>query len=238
MTNPTLSSPLYAQVDSLEYQIYKKQHDRKRRNNPPPATERYFRRNKGASDYATIPAASLSEDDIITFKYLAPPAALAGSQYFLDGGSLVSDRALFQMRMDGRFNFEFGWASTLELDGVSVDLNSLYPTDGAIHSIRIICNSSAIGRKIDTLLARFNNTSNYIGVMYDLTIEASGGLTRSYAINDNQGILVDAVGGFDGAVINGSTVDWGFFYKNDTGWIGSNLDVPPWDSVNQELVIA
>ncbi|MEH6451270.1 MAG: hypothetical protein V7765_21595 [Oleispira sp.] len=77
-----------------------------------------------------------------------------------------------------------------------------------------------------------------IGVIADFKLSVDGALIRNYPINDNGSTIRDLVSGQDGTVVNGNADDWGLFKENPTSWEGQNLNVPPWDSVDQELIKA
>ena len=240
MTNPTLSSPRYASHESLEFQMYKKQENRKRRNKTQTPTERFFRLNEGTTDYATIPEVTLSGDFVIGFDVLF--SAFNGVIF---GSSLIGNHFL-------RFNS--ATSATLNLPGVgsnfslaALDLNVLYEARisrvGSVVTLEIggqsvVGSSPVSGSLIFDLLYQKFGVNFLSGIMANLTITDNGTLARSYAIDDNSDTIKDSVGGFDGTVINGNNDDWGKFFRNDTGWIGFNLAVPPWDSTTQELVIA
>tara|TARA_R110000744_G_scaffold380326_3_gene500748 strand:+ start:15186 stop:15677 length:492 start_codon:yes stop_codon:yes gene_type:complete len=77
---------------------------------------------------------------------------------------------------------------------------------------------------------------NFVGVISDIRVTDNGTLIRSYAMNDNSDVIVDSVNGQNGVVTNGSADDWGVFADKSTLWKGQGLTVPPWVSIDQELL--
>jgi len=194
--NPTLNSPKYADPKSLAFQMYKKQQDRKQRINPyvPQLEQRYFRRNEGTTDYATIPEVTLAGDFVIEFDFLS--AAVSVNQNIINFGDF-----LIRIQADTQINV---WGSVDFSPAVFV-----VPELGAqIHNIRIFgnTNSTSITLYLDGvligtadggsapvfsgswLLFRWVNT-HFKGILANLKIYDNGTLVRDYPLNDNSDIL-------------------------------------------------
>ena len=225
MTNPTLSSPRYASPESLEFQMHKKQENRKRRNKTQPPSERFFRFNEGTTDYYTIPSETLDTGDSIKLNFTAPNAMVATTEYLTDGTGAAINKGGVRLATAGGLLVESGgqdWASQILLDGVSQPLGGfLYPLDGKIHTLEIT--SGFDGMNIARLCANEAGASSYTGVMFDVIITRAGAPTRSYAIDDNSDNIEDSIGGFDGTVINGSNPDWSKFFSSGVDWVGEEL---------------
>lgn len=254
MTNPTLGSPLYAQADSLEYQMHKKQQTRKKRNKSQPVTERFFRLNNGTTDGYEV-GHRLIDSPIAKFDFefqILGDATTDGTYIAQNVSSLLASRefqlfviaSTFQVVIGGELNslattpsnamfrFKFDGADIMVYqDGVLVE--TFAATVGAVEETSA---TTTFGFRHDGSLSTYDFCIT--GVLADITFLESGFITNSYNIDDNKDIMVDKIGGEDGDVVNGNNEDWGLFYRNSAGWIGSDLDVPPWDSVNQELPLA
>ena len=194
--NPTLNSPKYADPKSLAFQMYKKQQDRKQRINPyvPQLEQRYFRRNEGTTDYATIPEVTLAGDFVIEFDFLS--AAVSVNQNIINFGDF-----LIRIQADTQINV---WGSVDFSPAVFV-----VPELGAqIHNIRIFgnTNSTSITLYLDGvligtadggsapvfsgswLLFQWVNT-HFKGILANLKIYDNGTLIRDYPLDDNSDIL-------------------------------------------------
>lgn len=203
-----------------------------------PARQRFFRFNEGTTDYIDLPEYSALSGDVIEFGLLAPSAVLGVTELIIEGANNDSTRLTMGLSSSGNFLIDFNWIGSLFIDGVNVAVNSAYPVDGRLHHMKIITNINSDGRSITRLCAsRFGGLS-YRGVMANFKITRLGTSIRSYAIDDNSNTIKESVGGFDGTVVNGNTGDWGLFKEISGGWKGQGLAVPPWDSVDQELLNA
>jgi len=208
-------------------------------NNQQSYFNRYFRRNEGTTDYATIPAVTLAEGDVITFLWLAPTSITTGAEYVFDGDATGLNRAPMILQTNGTIDFGFSWVNSYTIDGINQAIGGSYPTDGKLHCVSIVCGVNANGRNIGTIYSRFG-ASNYLsGILANLKIYDNGTLIRDYPINDNSSTIRDLANGQNGTIVNGNASDWGLFDKQANGdWKGNGLAVPPWDSVDQVLVTA
>jgi len=213
-------------------------------NNQQSYFNRYFRRNVGDDDYATIPEVTLAGDFVIEFDFLS--AAVSVNQNIINFGDF-----LIRIQADTQINV---WGSVDFSPAVFV-----VPELGAqIHNIRIFgnTNSTSITLYLDGvligtadggsapvfsgswLLFRWVNT-HFKGILANLKIYDNGTLVRNYPLNDNSNTIRDLANGQDGTFINGNADDWGLFDRQVSGdWKGNGLAVPPWDSVDQVLVTA
>ena len=93
-----------------------------------------------------------------------------------------------------------------------------------------------------TIAARHGGSLGSYGYLYGGVIanviirDDLGVITNKYPINDNTNVILDTIGGQDGSIINGTADDWGLFNEQPTLWKGQDLTVPPWDSIDQELL--
>jgi len=219
------------------------------------AGERFFRRNEGTTDYATAPDVTLNDDR--TFKFVISTTEGSGDRTIL---SLFTDTI-------GEF-FQIGIRSgnlKVFTDGDTTGQGSINLADGKLH--RVVLNVGINGSITSTidgisdysvthttpskLLGTFHMviyakqdidagsvSANIEAIVADIGISENSTPIRGYAIDDNSDTIKDSIGGFDGTVINGNVDDWGLFYRDGNKFVGDGLEVPPWDSVNQELIIA
>ena len=244
MTNPTLSSPKYASPESLEFQMHKKQENRKRRNKSQPPSERFFRRNEGTTDYIDTGSFEMSGNIVVSLKfntasmlentYLfsfhnANPSDFfgvsvskngAGKAGFLSGGRTPNQTT--QLCNDGlthelmvTINITTG-ALVIYIDGVEVG-TSTYSVPSVLTGAWDLL---IYGRKED-VTASIGAVSE--GVVWDFEMSIGGTPSRGYAIDDNSGTIKDSVGGFDGTVVNGNNDDWSKFFRSGKDWVGEEL---------------
>ena len=196
----------------------------------PPLQTRYFRRNEGTTDYATIPEVTLAGDFVIELNGLATSV-----------GHLLSSRssnnfrfAVFNSTMIVGIN-----GSEVIFDASSVDfsvLNSIMLTRvGSDIGCRVnnvqLTQTSGTGSSdaiaIDSIYQRWGQSTGvpvWSGIIANLRISDDGTLARDYPIGDNSDTLVDRVSGQNGTVINGNADDWGLFNEQATGeWLGGNV---------------
>ena len=220
-------------------------------NNKAGQVSRYFRRNLGIADYATIPSATLSGDFVISGQFLTTNSASVGTMIgssvatvsevridILSSGAvrmvvynstgtfvgLISSPAGFND--GGLHTFTASMSSTtaeLIIDGVSVGTGSFSLYDGV---------------NVANLYRRSDNINVFAGILANLRIYDNGVLVRDYPLDDNSSDLREKVSGQNGTVISGLMNDWGLFREFPTLWKGQNLIVPPWASVDQELLKA
>lgn len=200
---------------------------------------RYFRLNEGTTDYVNIINMPVSIGDTIEFVFLAPETTFASFTALIDGSTNDLERLAVGFSPTGKFFFDHGIASSLELDGAPFLFSSDFPIDGKLHSLKITLSANAAGRSVEKLLASRFGGINYRGVVFDFMHKSStGDLLRGYSISDNSDTIVDSVGGKNGTVINGNPDDWGLFKKLPNGnWQGINLSAA-WDSTDQILEFA
>ena len=247
----SLNSPKYAVVNSLSYQMHKKQQDRKKRKASLP---RYFRLNEGTTDgYETsarlIPDPKLYFDveinligDVDQAGTFVSQNTSGGSKelhIFQDNGGLGlivgGDRTNFSSKILVAGTYRFindGVNYTLFKNGTLVE--------SIVALIGVISEPSAtftIGTRHGNSLIDYG--FGYSGVIADVVLRnPSGAITNGYDINSNSNDVPDNTGSADAVVVNGNVNDWGPFKEQPTLWKGQGLTVPPWASVDQELIKA
>ena len=186
---------------------------------------RYFRRNEGSTDYATIPTVTLAGDFVIELDFLTSSSAATqviigddhNNTYYV---SLISNGV--NVWIAGR-NLLFNYVSD--------------PRNGVFHAMRISLLGTALSVDIDGVLLgtqsvtpyagannfRLYNSNRYYapfsGILANLKIYDNGTLVRHYPMNDNGNTLIDLAGGQNGTIINGNDDDWGLFDKIADGWL-------------------
>lgn len=198
---------------------------------------RYFRRNEGTTDYASIPAVTLTGDCSIDFKVLIQTAGttivlantLATGDYVYVtpsgiitakfGSQIVSSTAVFQWGVFNELSIvRVGNVMSIIHNGVEVG----------------VVNSAPVPIRIDTL-GRYMASASYwlAGILADLKIYDNGVFIRDYPIGDNSDVLVDLVSDQNGIVINGNSSDWSLFEEQPAGnWLGQELWLLPTYSFN------
>ena len=224
--------------------MHKKQQDRKRRKNPfePQAEERYFRHNEGGTDYYTLPLIPLAGAFSLSFSALLKQGVVQNFKFFssnTNSSTLTWDSTGNVFISTETSGFVFVGSLTqnnlLNRFVVSRDVSNLITVN--INGIDVSSGGAASGvLDIERLLIR--SAENAVGVLADFKVSDNGVPIRNYPINDNGNTIRDLVSGQDGSVINGNTDDWGLFKEQPTLWKGQGLAVPPWDSVDQELIKA
>jgi len=218
-------------------------------NNQQSYFNRYFRRNVGDDDYATIPEVTLAGDFVIEFDFylssesndgfLFSGAGAKALEIYKDGEGLNGTIALFYggLKLGNTAVLTQNAFNSLKLRRVG----SVATIESGIGAVLLTVAISG-DCVIDTIYAR-NGTStfNLNGILANLKIYDNGTLIRNYPLNEPKGtsIIYDIAGGNNGAIVNGDDEDKGLFTKQANGdWKGNDLDVPPWDSVDQVLVTA
>lgn len=220
------------------------------------AVSRYFRRNEGTTDgYET--SARLLVDPLthfdVEFRLLGDvdPSGTFVAQN-LGGNPSVREFQIYQINSPAFIILggqSTGLATTLTaglwrfiFDGVEVNLYN----DGVLVETRVVTVGTfvdsaatfAIGVRHDGASSSYG--FHYAGVIADVAIRNQAGtVVNNYPIDEQAGTsITDSVGGQDGVVINGIDDDRGLFTEQPTLWKGQNLIVPPWASVDQELLKA
>lgn len=120
--------------------------------------------------------------DTIAFGFLAPTAALAGTQYLLDGDS-AADRVYFGFQSDGLYLVNSSEISALNIDGVDVPLSTTsYPTDGKLHKAVL---TLKVGARL-MVMGSSTLSQAYDGVLLDVTVNISG-VTTSFTLGNDVG---------------------------------------------------
>ena len=210
------------------------------------SVQREFRTNEGSTDYATIPEVTLAGDFVIEFDFLTS----SSTNQIILGDSHTSTIYLnvssigFSVYMSGASDiFTFGGTTPLDgnlhkikyqMIGTSMEVF----VDGESLGVKsVVPYTSPVGLRLYSSNSVTNN--NLSGILANLKIYDNGTLIRDYPINDNSSTIRDLANGQDGTIINGNAADWGLFDRQANGdWKGNGLIVPPWDSVDQILVIA
>jgi hypothetical protein len=224
--------------------MYKKQQDRKQRINPyvPQLEQRYFRRNEGSTDYATIPEVTLAGDFSGSIEFSTVLAS--GIDTLISGpvknnSSLVLDVGVSAVRL-------LAYNSTGQLLPI-VEINGSF-NDGAIHTANFSLSGSTASLSVDSgapqtagwsasdvlnisnLYRRQDGSNTLAGILANLKIYDNGTLIRDYPLNDNSSTIRDKANGQNGTIINGNADDWGLFDKQADGdWLGQELVAQPVD---------
>ena len=229
----SLNSPLYAKPESLEYQMHKKQQDRKRRKNPfvPELFERYFRRNEGTTDYGVMDSAvALSGDFDISLDFWMTSAPLttgllgvstgAGSNFL----AVINTTQHIRLKTGAGADLNF---STLQVSFTSKNSLRLVRTGSSITStLNGVDETLVSGTDEYTVdrIAAIGTGFNFKGIIANLSITDAGTPIHSWAMNDNADTMVDSIGGNNISIINPNAADWGLFQQQTTGeWLGQEL---------------
>lgn len=205
----SLNSPKYAETKSLAYQMHKKQQDRKLRKNPftPQLFERFFRRNEGTTDHATIPSVTLSGYFVIEFEFLtsstlsnqtifssANQAGEVGVDITSSGVLRVfnfNDQGTFQGTAQttiGGFNNGLLHKCTISFNGLTASISVDGGSQGSINW------STFNGASFDNLYRRVSTSGRvFSGILANLRIYDNGTLIRDYPLDDNTDILRNRV---------------------------------------------
>lgn len=206
------------------------------------AIVRYFRLNKGGPDYISIPEIIFTSDFKITISIERDTSKATASL----GGN--NSTRVYQ-QIDGRLelaNVSGGVFFTGALSGIAdgelftVTMERIGPSLTA-EILGVTYNGTTTNTDTFSFLriGTSNNITNHTtGVIADVEFYDSGVKIRNYPINDNDTTIRDLVSGQDGTVLNGNADDWGLFTDQYTLWKGQDLTVPPWVSVDQELIKA
>ncbi|MEH6451174.1 MAG: hypothetical protein V7765_21090 [Oleispira sp.] len=206
---------------------------------------RYFRRNEDTTDSIGIPDEGFSGDFKITmaaYPIVERSHLLSNSTTntrlfieannskidFASGGFTTTFQGVIQVNVFSVISFErSAGAMTLSVNGVDFPA-ILSDADGETFTIN----------SLGGVWGGATSVPNFAGVQADVEFINEAVQTRYYPINDNGHTIRDLVSGQDGTVINGTAGDWGLFTKKPTLWKGENLTVPPWASIDQELLKA
>lgn len=218
---------------------------------------RYFRRNEGTTDAYEM-GARLIPDPLnhfdVEFQVLGD-VDISGVFVAQMTSSTTGSREFQLYNNGGAVSLLLGGNETIStttitagvwrfvFDGVNIEI---FKNGASVETVVANVGASTEPNATFTVAARHNGTNSTYGFHYAGTIanvkvrDGSGNIVNSYPINDNSNDIADEVGGQDGVVINPSPDDWGLFQEVERqgNWQGSNLEVPPWDSVNQILVVA
>ena len=191
---------------------------------------RYFRRNEGTTDYATIPEVTLAGDFVIEFDSLVLDASIPnivlGSSASTNNGVFINSNNITVRDNGGDQSFTTGSPfSSSVFNSVRVEKVSL--------TIRIFVNGIEYGSGasnnsfiFNQVYTRQNGNFNLAGILANLKIWDNGTLIRDYPLNDNSDDLRELANGQNGTVINGNALDWGLFQQQATGeWLGQELVV-------------
>ena len=210
-------------------------------NNKKGKPSRFFRRNEGTTDYATIPSVTLSGDFVIEFGVLINNTAYAQLVSGVDSAINIRNDDGSAIELAGvQYNFapEFVRGVFNHITVSRVGGNITIDIDGIIETRAIPVSDFDIGHLYCYTFPAVNTNSPLIGILANLRIYDNGTLVRDYPLDDNTSDLREKVSGQNGTVINGTAGQWGLFREYPLLWKGAGLDVPPWDSVAQELLKA
>jgi hypothetical protein len=191
-------------------------------------SDRYYRTNKGDTDYLTIPMVSLSGEFSIEFDAMieSPSSSCA-----VLGNSVNADSFL-AIYADGSIRFSIDGAAAGSVAGVWDDgvTNKVTFTRDASNNISVTLNSVEVASGVTASLLEFDLLMRYTsagfgaaGTLSNIKIHDGGVLIRDYLVDDNSNTLTDKASGQWGAVINGEAEDW--FISGDVGgdWFGPEL---------------
>lgn len=195
---------------------------------------RYFRRNEGSTDYATIPEVTLAGVARLSLEFtserLSGFRSLIAPTYASDGISLFIHNGNLFFKTSVGYVGEQGVVASDVADGklhkvsilINGDVFSVYVND----SPAIIFTRAGVLRNISRLYKAEANAAPHAGILANLKIYDNGTLIRHYPLNDNSNTLIDLANGQNGTVINGNADDWGLFGKQQNGdWLGQELVV-------------
>lgn len=208
------------------------------------AAVRYFRRNLGTDDYATVPTIALSGDIVIEFDVNAPAqddnntisfrnVSALNTLGLASGGDLLGNTKL---RVFSNSLPVVSTATTMDVfDNVFHKIRFEYTL--ATTSFRVLVDGVE-GISPRTLGYNFTQTDvitlwrdvttgdEMSGILANFKIYDDGVLVRDYPMNDNSTTLADLVAGEDGTIVNGTSGQWGLFQKQAPGeWLGQELVV-------------
>ena len=247
----SLNSPKYADVNSLSYQMHKKQQDRKKRK---ASLLRYFRLNEGTTDGYEA-GVRLIPDPLTHFDVeiaLLGAVDVGGTFFAQNISSSNASKELHVAQNFGALNIICGGSQTFLASPISTAGVYRLINDGVnytllrngviIDTVPAIIGTASEPTATTTIANRHDNSLgsyafSYEGVIANTVIRnPSGVITNNYPIDDNEGTVTDIAGGQDASIINGSADDWGLFKEKSTSWEGQDLTAPPWDSIDQELL--
>ena len=191
---------------------------------------RYFRRNEGTTDYATIPTVTLSGDFAIEFDVLV--SDFGGVRAFL--GDVLSSATSYVgiTENTGHPLIKIGGvAQTYEaLTFALNEMNKIKITRiGGVSKVTLngVSQSKSASPIPDSFSQLFGTGGARFlmkGILSNLKVWDNGALIRHYPLDDNSDTLVDKVNGQNGTVINGNPDDWGLFDRQANGdWLGQEL---------------
>lgn len=232
--------------------MHKKQQDRKKRKNfTPELFERYFRRNEGTTDYATIPSVTLTGDAAYQVDFLT--SHTASQQMIISGNGGLSYIAIgangeLIARLGGQFN---NTAAQAVQDGKFNRLlveNKAGRTTVTLNDTQLLDSPNNGDTDIFTDVYRFfNGTQSFQGILSNLKIWDNGTLIRDYPLDDNSDDLRERVSGQNGTGVNFTPDQWGLFQQQVTGeWLGQELvinggfdsgDLSQWVTASSTLTV-
>jgi hypothetical protein len=204
---------------------------------------RYFRRNVGTADYATIPNITMSGDFAIEFDINAPVQ---------DNRKVISYRNTSNLNEFNITSSLIGNDGKLRVSSTSIPLintaTSMDVFDNIFHKVRFEYSIATTSFRvlvdgvegIAPTTTSFNfNTSDLIslwrrvndggylsGIIANLKIYDDGTLIRHWPIKSNASTEDDLVSGSTMTIANGTADQWGLFKEQSSGgWLGQNTAV-------------
>ena len=195
---------------------------------------RYFRRNKGTDDYATIPAVTLSGDQRWEFDLWTTQTSSGlflsgeggGDRWYIgiEAGKILigngTDRVIGTTVINDGVKHSISWELASGVLSVSVD--------GVIQYSSVLL--ATLPKPISNVMASEVGDVRTSGIPANLKIYDNGILIRDYPLNEPKGtsVIYDIVGGNSGAIVNGDDEDKGLFTKQANGdWLGPELVPQP-----------
>jgi len=138
------------------------------------------------SHYVLSTPIDMQSGDTASIEFVAP-VGIIGTSGYIFGGSGATGRGYVFLNTLGTFQVNEAVISTLELDGVGVALNSAYPLDGKLHTLKVTYSSTA--------------TIGFIGCRYTVSLFFDGILANA-KFTDNSGTPVTTTFKLDTATGN------------------------------------
>jgi hypothetical protein len=168
------------------------------------AVSRYFHRNEGSTDHATIPTVTLAGDFLGGFDFTTTSATL---QSFIGRNDTDNTNQLtVEITTAGQIRF-YCYNSASQLQTIVSSIGSGY-NDGKVHLVEFSLVGTTATLTIDhadvsseqwlgfdtvsfNTLYSHRGSRNLTGILANLEIEADGTLIRDYPLNDNSDILAN-----------------------------------------------
>jgi hypothetical protein len=191
--------------------------------------QRYFRRNEGTTDYATIPRVVINSDFMVSVSGIFNTGAVLGDSSTSSAGLYV--QGLADSKIIFRISGNDYLSTKIVNDGMyhTIDVKRLGSTiyitiDGVLDSTHIASTDTFRINQIYRI--KTGSFEEFGGILANLKIYDNGTLVRNYPLDDNSSTLRERVSGQDGSIVNSTADQWVLFQKQATGeWLGQELVV-------------